>query len=173
MVYGMVERHNGELEIESAPGKGTTIRLTFPVSANVKVETPAATRKSMVAPPQRILVIDDDPLVLNSICETLTSDGHVVVASTGGNEGIEAFRSAIEHNESFNIVITDLGMPFVDGRRVAASVKDLSPTTPVILFTGWGQRLVADDEIPPHVDLVLSKPPKLHDLREALVRLSV
>ncbi len=68
-------------------------------------------------------------------------------------------------------VITDLGMPHVDGAKVAAAVKAAAPTTPVIMLTGWGQRMIADDEIPPHVDKVLSKPPKLRDLRLALVAL--
>jgi len=58
----------------------------------------------------------------------------------------------------------------MDGRQVAATIKDLSRTTPVIMLTGWGQRLVAQGEVPANVDLVLSKPPKLRDLREALAR---
>jgi CheY-like chemotaxis protein len=59
-------------------------------------------------------------------------------------------------------------MPHVDGRRVASAVKATSPKTPVILLTGWGQRLVDDGDIPTHVDHVLNKPPKLRDLRAAL-----
>jgi CheY-like chemotaxis protein len=61
-------------------------------------------------------------------------------------------------------------MPSVDGRQVASAVKAASPFTPVILLTGWGERLLADGDIPPHVDQVLSKPPKLRDLRQALAR---
>jgi CheY-like chemotaxis protein len=61
-------------------------------------------------------------------------------------------------------------MPYIDGRKVASAVKAASPSTPVILLTGWGQRLVAEGDIPPHVDQVLSKPPKLGDLCEALAR---
>jgi hypothetical protein len=53
---------------------------------------------------------------------------------------------------------------------VAAAIKGLSAATPVILLTGWGQGLLADEDIPPHVDLVLSKPPKLRELRAALAR---
>ena len=65
-------------------------------------------------------------------------------------------------------MITDLGMPYVDGRKVAEAVKAASPSTPVLLLTGWGQRLVDEGDIPPHVDRVLSKPPNLRALREAL-----
>jgi PAS domain S-box-containing protein len=168
-VYGMSERHSAEIEIESAVGKGTTIRLSFAVPDEA-VAKPELLRVGHEAPvPQRILVVDDDPLVLNALRDTLMADGHTVIAANGGQEGIDSLRTAIEHDESFAVVITDLGMPYVDGRQVASAVKSLSPSTPVILFTGWGRRLVANDEIPPHVDIVLSKPPKLRDLREALI----
>jgi CheY-like chemotaxis protein len=61
-------------------------------------------------------------------------------------------------------------MPYVDGRKVASAVKETSPSTPVILLTGWGQRLIIEGDVPPHVDQVLNKPPKLRELREALTR---
>ncbi len=85
--------------------------------------------------------------------------------------GIDCFLAAYDRHEQFAVVITDLGMPHVDGRKVAAAVKAASPGMPVIMLTGWGQRLVAEDEIPPHVDRVLAKPPKLRELREALAQL--
>jgi CheY-like chemotaxis protein len=70
------------------------------------------------------------------------------------------------------LVITDLGMPNVDGRKVAAAVKSASPGTPVILLTGWGQRMIAEGEAVPHVDRIMSKPPKLQVLRCALAELT-
>jgi FixJ family two-component response regulator len=63
-------------------------------------------------------------------------------------------------------------MPHVDGRTVAGAVKAASATTPVVLLTGWGQRLMADNDMPAHVDRVLSKPPKLRDLRTVLAELT-
>ena len=59
-------------------------------------------------------------------------------------------------------------MPYVDGSKVVAAVKRASPSTPVILLTGWGQSLQAEGELPAHVDRLMSKPPKLAELREAL-----
>jgi len=112
--------------------------------------------------------VDDDPLLLKSLRDTLESDGHVVVATGGGQAGIDAFQAAQRGAEPFGLVITDLGMPHIDGRRVASAVKAASPTTPVVLLTGWGQRLVENGDLPPDVDRILSKPPKLRDLREAL-----
>jgi DNA-binding response OmpR family regulator len=90
----------------------------------------------------------------------------------GGQGGIEAFRESHERAEPFDVVITDLGIPYVDGRKVAAAVKTLAPSTPVIMLTGWGQRLITEVDVPPHVDRVLSKPPRLRELRETLAALN-
>jgi DNA-binding response OmpR family regulator len=115
--------------------------------------------------------VDDDPLLLKSLRDALEADGHAVVAGKGGADGIAAFRACLERGEPVDAVITDLGMPYVDGRQVAAAVKAASPATPVILLTGWGRRMVAEGEIPAHVDRVLAKPPKLREVREALAQL--
>jgi CheY-like chemotaxis protein len=116
----------------------------------------------------RILVIDDDPLVTEVLRDTLERDGHQVTAAEGGEAGIRIFREARDRGEAFRLVLTDLGMPYVDGRRVASAVKADSPSTAVILLTGWGRRMVDEGDIPPHVDHVLSKPPDLSELREAV-----
>ncbi|HEV2695666.1 MAG TPA: ATP-binding protein, partial [Verrucomicrobiae bacterium] len=170
MVYGTVRRHGGEIEIESKPGQGTTMRISFPVPAAAPVTDGKHVPVPAVPLRQRILVVDDDPLLIKSLRDTLETDGHLIVAASAGQEGIDLFRKAHTGGEPFAVVITDLGMPYVDGRQVSAEVKKLSPNTPVIMLTGWGQRLVAEDDVPPHVDMVLSKPPKLRDLREALAK---
>jgi CheY-like chemotaxis protein len=170
MVYGIVRRHNADIEIESSSGKGTTMRLNFPVP-EVQMAAPGKPETAFTVPTRlRILVVDDDPLLIKSLRDTLESDGHVITTTTGGQDGIAAFRKAHASGEPFTIVITDLGMPYMDGRQVAAAIKNISPGTPVILLTGWGQRLVAEGDIPPHVDRVLNKPPKLRELREAMAQ---
>jgi CheY-like chemotaxis protein len=171
MVYGVTRRHNADIEMESAIGQGTTVRLRFPVPASSLAEAHPAAPEAM--PPRlRILSVDDDPLLIKSLRDALEADGHAVVTANGGQEGIDAFRAAEQRDERFAVVITDLGMPYVDGRKVASTIKHDSPSTPVILLTGWGQRLVAEGDIPPHVDRVLNKPPKLRELRAALAELA-
>jgi PAS domain S-box-containing protein len=171
MVYGAMQRHNADIEMESAVGQGTTVRLRFPVPASVSAERQSATPEPR-PPRMRILSVDDDPLLIKSLRDALEGDGHTVVTAHGGKEGIEAFQAAEERGERFEVVITDLGMPYVDGRKVASAIKSNSPATPVILLTGWGQRLVAEGDIPPDVDKVLNKPPKLRELRAALAELA-
>jgi PAS domain S-box-containing protein len=170
-VFGMVQRHSAELEIESASGAGTTVRLVFAIPAPILAE-PGRPAAPLKAPSRlRLLLIDDDPILLKSLRDALETDGHVIVTANGGEAGIAAFRLSLDRGEAFAAVITDLGMPYIDGRRVAAAVKETSPATPVILLTGWGQRLVAEGDIPPHVDRVLAKPPKLREVRDALAQL--
>ena len=94
----------------------------------------------------------------------------MVTAANGGQQGIDTFAER-QPADGFNIVITDLGMPFIDGRKLAAAIKQRSPATPVLMLTGWGQRLLEEGDIPEHVDRVLSKPPRLRDLRTALMEL--
>ena len=171
MVYGIAQRHNAEIEIESATGKGTTVRLDFPVSLAEETgpgqpEVSPTTKMRL-----RLLVVDDDPLLTKSLRDTLEADGHSVVTASGGQEGIDTFAASERSGERFAAVITDLGMPYVDGRKVASAVKATAPSKPVIMLTGWGQRLVAEGDIPPHVDRVLNKPPKLRELRSALAEL--
>ena len=170
MVYGVAQRLNAELEVESAPGRGTTVGLNFPAAPTGAQPSPIAYPPGALARLQ-ILIVDDDPLIIRSLRAILEDDGHAVTAATGGQEGIDILRAAAERDERFAVVITDLGMPYIDGRKVASAVKMACRDTPVILLTGWGQRLVAEEDVPANVDCVLNKPPKLYQLRAALSEL--
>jgi CheY-like chemotaxis protein/anti-sigma regulatory factor (Ser/Thr protein kinase) len=167
MVYGVMQRHGAELQIHSVQGQGTTVLLRFAAApgAIVPEELPPPTVRTGL----KLLVVDDDPVLLRSLRETLQQDEHVVIGAPGGQEGIDAFRTALAAGEPFAAVLTDLGMPHMDGRQVAATVNALSPNTPVIMLTGWGQGLTEGGALP-YVDILLSKPPRLRDLREALAR---
>ncbi|MDH6158266.1 MULTISPECIES: ATP-binding protein [unclassified Janthinobacterium] len=170
MVYGMMERHGASIDILTAPGLGTTVRLVFPACAAGVVEEVVETAHA-VPPRLRILVVDDDPMVLKCLRDILGIDGHEVVCADGGQAGIDCFQAAHDARDvhaHFAVVVTDLGMPHVDGRKVASAVRQCSPSTPIIMLTGWGQRLTADSDYPEHVSCVLGKPPRLKELRRAL-----
>lgn len=167
MVYGMVQRHNADLEIDSAPGKGTKVRVRF-ATLGMRIKSSASPSELVLARPMRILIVDDDPVIIHAMESALRSDGHTVVPAIGGREAIAAFLKAHAQQTPFDAVITDLGMPHVDGRQVAAAIKAADPSVQVIMLTGWGQRLLEDRDTPAHVDTVLSKPPRLADIRRAL-----
>jgi PAS domain S-box-containing protein len=170
MVFGTAQRHGAEVEIDSELGRGTTMRLIFP-----SAPTGLSVREQvMAAPPPtglRVLLIDDDPMLLRSLRDALELDQHQVVTAEGGQAGIDAFAHGQRAGEHIDVVITDLGMPYVDGRKVAASIRQLSAEVPIIMLTGWGHRLIASDETPEHVSRVISKPPRMADLRIALADL--
>jgi CheY-like chemotaxis protein len=168
MVYGMAQRHGAQIDIRSAPGLGTSVQLAFKVAQAMQA---APEPQPVVAPTGlRILLVDDDPVLLRSLRDILEQDGHEVASAPGGQQGIEMVRAAIEQGRAFAVTITDLGMPHVDGRQVARAVKALAPRMPVIMLTGWGQRLISEGDVPAEVDVVLSKPPRVRELREALAR---
>ncbi|MDC8756109.1 ATP-binding protein [Janthinobacterium fluminis] len=170
MVYGMMERHGAHIDIRTAPQQGTTVSLRFLLpSEAAELAQPAGAYA--ISTSLRILLVDDDPMVLKALRDILEIDGHRVVAADGGQAGIDTFRAAQQQGEAFALVITDLGMPYIDGRKVAAAVKQIAPQTPLIMLTGWGQRLVPESDNLVQVDCVLSKPPKLRELRCALTQL--
>jgi signal transduction histidine kinase len=171
MVFGMAQRHGATLEIDSRPGGGTTMRLSFPVSVGIPGATVRMPVLQVPVPALRILVVDDDPVLRASLGNTLRDEGHQVTLAGGGQEGIDLFRATQQSAVPFDVVLTDLGMPYVDGRQVAATVRTIAPDTPIILLTGWGQQMGPENDVP-QVNRVLGKPPRLRELRAALAELT-
>lgn len=118
----------------------------------------------------RLLLVDDDPLILESLRNALEYEGHQVTCAQGGQAGIDMFSAARDRNTPFSAVITDLGMPHIDGRQVATAIKNIERTAKVIMLTGWGQLMADGSDVPDHVDRILSKPPNMWELREALTQ---
>ncbi|MBI3038039.1 response regulator, partial [bacterium] len=168
VVYGIMQRHDGKIQVESKPGEGTTIRLAFPVvkKNNLPDLVPPAPNSSVKA--LRILCIDDEPMLRVLLKSMLESEGHQVEVADGGKEGLELFRGSNARKQPFDIVFTDLGMPYIDGREVARSVKEISPSTPIVMLTGWTSGLEQETAIPNHVTHVINKPPKRQELRDIL-----
>ncbi len=172
MVYGAMERHEGQIEVHSELNKGTSIRLIFPLrrspTSKVAVESPRQSSPASL----RLLCIDDEPLLRELLKEILEFHHHQVETADGGRAGIKAFQAALAAGRPFDAVITDLGMPQVNGREVTEKVKADSPETPVIMLTGWGTMLEERSESVSRVDVVLSKPPRVNELVNALTQVT-
>ena len=166
MVYGITQRHQMDIDIVSAPGAGTTFRLVFPERGAQGVQSTADIGRTPER--TRILLIDDDAMLLTSLRDILEREGHEVVTANGGQQGIDRFLAEKNAGRAFPVVITDLGMPHVDGRAVASAIAQAAPGTPVLLLTGWGQRLADTGDIPRDVVAVIGKPPRLGELRQRL-----
>lgn len=169
MVYGMIQRHEGKIDIESAPGKGTCIRLTFPAC----MDAPAPAKNEDATPEQqrslKVLCIDDDHTIRQTLNDSLSDYSHRVTVASGGKRGLELFRTALHGNEPYEVVITDLGMPDMDGHQVAREIKAESPRTPVIMITGWGTMMRDEGETAPEVDAIVPKPPRMKELNKLLL----
>ena len=107
--------------------------------------------------PARCLVVDDDAQVRDMIRDILSNAGHKVVVAHDGADGVERFKA----DSSFDVIITDLAMPKLNGLQLARVCKTLRPNVPVVMLTGWGV-LLTEEELSEHgVDEVLSKPVRM------------
>jgi signal transduction histidine kinase/ActR/RegA family two-component response regulator len=172
MVYGIMQRHDGTIEIESAPGAGTVIRLLFPVRKAPVARTPVAAPSQKAPSALRILCIDDEPKIRRVLADCLEAYHHNVVLASSGREGLDLFSAAAAQRKPFDVVITDLGMPDLDGKQVARGIKAIAPRAPVVMMTGWGALMSEQNEHPAEVDAVVGKPPRLDELNTLLHRLA-
>lgn len=149
--YGIIRGHRGEIDVQSVPGRGTTLLIRLPVPAELRSAPEPKSTPS--AKPTHILIIEDDARVRELLSDILESAGHTVAQAAGGREGLRRFGQ-----DAFDLVFTDLGMPECSGWEVTKAVKDIAPKTPVAVITGWGPTLDPKKLKEAGVDLVLSKP---------------
>jgi signal transduction histidine kinase/ActR/RegA family two-component response regulator len=172
MVYGMMQRHEGTIDLDSTPGQGTTVRLTFPV------RKAAAQTVTMALPQQEpnrslnVLCIDDEARVRQLLNVCLAQFGHQVSMASTGREGLRLFRAANQKQKPYEVVITDLGMPDLDGHQVAKVIKAESPNMPIIMMTGWGTTMGGDKRPSADVDALIDKPPHIERLNHLLLQLT-
>jgi len=117
-----------------------------------------------------ILVIDDEPEARDLLRRLLEKDGHSVITAGSGQEGISIFETVLSQQKPFDLVITDFGMPQMNGGQVAKAIKSIAPSTPVILLSGWDSRGNADAEALSLIDCLLDKPTTGQELRLAIKR---
>jgi signal transduction histidine kinase len=165
MVYGIVERHRGKLEIESVAGQGTTFIIRLP-RAEVSEAPAAAVSATRSKSSLNVLLVDDEPRVLEVVSAYLRFDGHSVSTAASGREGLEKFR----HNR-FDLVVLDRVMPEMSGDQTARFIKQLNPDVPVIMLTGFGALIEVTGSQPAAVDVVVSKPVTLDALRQTIGKL--
>ena len=164
MVYGILQRHQGTIDIQSTLGSGTTFILSLPIG--VEPQPPKeADSAPCVLRPLRVLLVDDEDLVRRILNEFLLGDKHIVETAANGQQALDKFQRA-----EFDVVILDRAMPDMNGDQVAVAIKQLKPRTPIILLTGFGSMMQAAGEQPPGVDLVVGKPVTILGLREAVAK---
>lgn len=163
-VYGIVQRHEGELDIKTEPGRGTSVAMSIPLERGANA--PSAP-KALAQPtrPLRMLVVEDEPLVREVLTVYLAEDKHQVTLANNGREALEMYRPG-----AFDLIMTDRAMPELNGDQLAIEIKKLNPRQPLVLLTGYGDLMNDAGETPPGVDLIVGKPFTLGSLREAIAQ---
>jgi signal transduction histidine kinase/AmiR/NasT family two-component response regulator len=162
VVYGIIARHGGEVDVESRLGHGTTFTMRLPTSARL-VQGAAGAPALPVARSARVLVVDDEPEILTALGDLLRHDGHVPTLCGDPEEAV-----ALVERTPFDLVITDLGMPGLSGWDVARLVKLRAPATAVAMITGWSDRIDAEYARTNGVEHVIAKPFRRDDLRRVM-----
>jgi PAS domain S-box-containing protein len=136
VVYGIMESHNGFVDVESTPGKGTCFHLYFPISpgATSQEEVPAGTKKVPIGGTETLLVVEDEEMLSDLLRLTLEAAGYTVLTASNGEEGIKVYKS---HAETIALVITDIGLPRMSGRDVFLRIRAIRPTARVIIASGY------------------------------------
>jgi two-component system, cell cycle sensor histidine kinase and response regulator CckA len=135
VVWGIVTRHGGQIQVESTLGRGTTFVASLPVPAELPTDARAGGTTALPAG-KRVLVVEDNPEILQSMGELLRENGcHVIEAA----DGLAAI-SRVEM-ESVDLVLTDLAMPGASGWEVATACRERFPAAPIGLITGFGDQL--------------------------------
>ncbi|KOY02474.1 hybrid sensor histidine kinase/response regulator [Pseudomonas nunensis] len=138
MVHGFIAQLGGRFILKSQKGAGTTAELWLPVATPGAVRAPVIETPAMsTIPGLSVLVVDDDSLVLTSTSLLLEDLGHRVISAASGAQALQAFDSG----QNIDLVITDMAMPQMNGAQLAQAIRAQKPDLPIILATGYADRL--------------------------------
>jgi signal transduction histidine kinase len=165
MVYGIVRRHKSTIDIQSELEKGTTFTIRFPVEDGPEPQAVQTMEPTSLARALKVLVVDDDPVTLMTTSECVRAERHEVETATDGLEAFARYKSG-----HFDLVITDQGMPKMNGTQLAAAIKGTGAKTPVIMLTGNWQMVSGGEESSDAVDLVVGKPITRSGIRDAIAK---
>ena len=160
VAYGIITRHEGTIDVNSEEGRGTTVNLSLPCAS--KLEEPVAPDPSDArdfSGGARILVVEDEPLIRETMADVLSLDGHRVTLASEGEEGLRLFK-----RDGHDMVFTDLSMPGLSGWQVAEEIKRHRSDVPVVMVTGWGVLIDQSEIEASGVDGVLAKPFAIDDV---------
>jgi signal transduction histidine kinase len=143
MVHGLMAQSGGTMQLESQVGKGTAVRLWFPVDRDGVIPS-TSSEPGVRAPTQfscRVMVVDDDPLILSSTAAMLEDLGHIVIEASSGNSALEILRAEAK----VDVVVTDHAMPHMTGLELAGIIRQQWPQVPIILASGYAELQQRDD----------------------------
>ena len=165
VAYGIIQEHDGQIDVESEPGVGTTFRIRLPLASRSAGPCHRPKRDSAASPSElrgsgeKVLIAEDDPTIRDVLVRIFESRDFAPVAAANGNEAWELFD---RHRAAWELVVLDELMPGRNGLDVVAKIRHIAPQTPIILCTGYDMRAEEDEWL-----RIVAKPFETRDLLEA------
>src|SRR6266545_813863 len=160
---GIIQSHGGQIEVESEPGRGTRFIIRLPVRTAAQAAKATRQTKALVIPPSHILFVENEAMIRDATVRLLTRWGHQVAQASNGAEALQTFAP-----DTFDLVISDLGMPDMNGWDLLGEIKRRDSHVPTVLITGWGRQIGEEETRARGVDFVIEKPFDQDDLRAIL-----
>jgi CheY-like chemotaxis protein len=161
MVFGIIKRHEGTIDIDTEIGKGTTFWIRLKTSNEALERTEL--EEIGVQRSLHVLAVDDEPMARDLVTRYLNADGHSVVVAHNGESAWEKFQT-----EKFDLLITDHAMPGMTGIQLSAAVKSVAANQPIIMLTSLSDPIFETGEKPPTIDKLLNKAISQKGLRHAI-----
>lgn len=165
IVMGCIRNHHGIIDIESQPGAGSTFHILLPLKRSQTVSASPAINDDLKA---NILLVDDDPNVLEPTKELLECMGHQVILAKDGVQACELFQTS---SLKWDILITDMVMPRMNGLESAKKIRAIKPNIPIIFATGYDQALVIEGTRKMENAVLISKPFDPDDLERLVINM--
>lgn len=161
VVYGIVKEYDGDLAIESEVNRGTSIRIMIPTVDDLTSEKLIRRNVNLPGGSESILLIDDEKSLLRMMQKSLERLGYKVTSTLRGQDGVDMFS---DNPLGFDLVLTDMMMPEITGEDVVREVRKVNPDIPVIIYTGFSDRIDEDNFVSLGVNGLLKKPVLRADL---------
>jgi two-component system cell cycle sensor histidine kinase/response regulator CckA len=135
-VYGIVEQSGGKITVESTPGEGSTFGIHFPAHGAGEQQAPLPARRTVKGARERILLVDDEPQVRESVKRLLVGQGYTVVEASNASDAIRIHDAA---PSEIDLLLTDVTMPGMSGYDLAEHLRSRAPDLPVVFMSGYAE----------------------------------
>lgn len=161
IVHGIMQSHHGLINVNSTIDVGTVFELYFPAVEQEEIveEHDYSTLKSNLS--ETILIVDDEDLLRETMSEVLQNAGYQVIQAKHGIQALEIYR---DQKDSISLIISDLGMPYMDGEELFNELKKITPDISVIISTGYLEKTSKEDMLKRGVKEIILKPYRIKDL---------
>ena len=158
--FGIIRRHEGSIEVDSEPGRGTTFKISLPKVSPAHSRWPTGLALVESAIPAsddkvRVLVVDDETHVREVLIEALEADGCEVVSAQSGEIALALYD---QYEGKFDAVFTDIGMPEMSGWELVTEIRERSKTMPIAIISGWADAISVQTRNAVKADWVVAKP---------------